>query len=368
MRNATEVCIERQDAASIDEKIDEPKEKKKRVWEIDFIRGVAILGMVIDHAIYDLANLQEFFYNYYSVGIDWINQMGISLTNWYNGGRQNFHNFAILFFLICGISSTFSKNNWKHSLKILLSSFVLSAGSYVIYHISYAVNHDSVLDFRLLFGVLYALGMGTLFVSLVPQIFIWAGKGIEFIKEKIAEKRGETYTKKKVESPSWIKWVYLGLGLSLIISWIIYTYSVVYPSHHITFNDPGEFWYWWIRKYDSASYEQAISLYSPQRSSNWFQAVFGLNFGDFVLCALGFRGVGSDFFSLIPWVGWTLIGAFLGKTIYKNKESLFPKLDGKWNKPFAWVGFKSLWVYILHQPLLVVLIAIVFCPMGYRFF
>ena len=369
MRTIEHIASQKTNQTFANETNNQEKSKKNRIWELDFIRGLTILGMVVDHGIYDLINLRGFFYNYDMIDLDWVNRMDIALIHWYNNGRQYFHNFAILFFLICGISSTFSKNNWKHALKILLSSLVLMIASYSIYHISFAFDQVGAIDFRLLFGTLYALGMGALFVSLIPQIFIWFGQWKEFIKEKSSLRRGENYTKKKVKEPTWTKWVYLGVGAGLILFWIIYTYTAIYPNSSAGYvRNFSDFWYWWIRKYDSAAYLRYVDLYSPQRASNWFAQIFGLNFNDFLLCAIGLKGVGSDFFSLIPWVGWTLIGAFLGKTIYKKKESLLPKLNGKWNKPFTWVGINSLWVYIFHQPLLIVLISIVFCPMGYRFF
>ncbi len=345
------------------EKSTAPIQKIKRVWEIDFIRGVAILGMVVDHFIWDLSSLHSFFFNYYEVDNPGVNRMCSALSDWYNGGRIYFHNLAIIFFLICGISSTFSRNNWKHSLKIFLSALLLFVATYSIYHISYALGDH--LDFRILFGVLYALAMGTLFVSLLPQIYVWIARLIEKAKERHASKRGSTYEKKKIDkAPDFIKWVYLGVGLALVVFWIVYSFEVNYKQLRGIEITPGNFWYWWMRKYDSAPY---VHLVAP-KTSDWFTNVFGMNFHDFALCFFGLRSVGSDFFSLIPWVGWTLIGAFIGKTVYAEKKSILPMLDGKWNKPFAYVGNKCLWIYVFHQVVLVIILAIVFCPMGYRFF
>lgn len=61
----------------------------------------------------------------------------------------------------------------------------------------------------------------------------------------------------------------------------------------------------------------------------------------------------SDYFPLLPHLGFFLLGAVIGKTLYRKKESLLPKLDGK---PvigfFQWCGRQSLWIYMLHQPIL----------------
>lgn len=355
-----------QETISSTNEIIDQKPKKKRIWEIDFIRGVAILGMCVDHLLWDLGNLNSFFFNFREVDIAWVNQMGIILRDWYNGGRQYFHNLAFLFFIICGISSTFSRNNWKHSLKIFVASLILFVGTYALYHVSYLIDPHSALDFRICFGVLYALAMGTLFVSLIPSFCHLVMVGIEKIKKTIKNKKGQEYTEREIaKKPSFTKWIYLGLGLALIISWIIVTYTVFYPAKGIQYDSFSTWWYYWIRKYDAAPY---VYLVSPAQAKDGWTAFFGLSFSDFMLSLVGLRSMGSDFFSLIPWVGWTLIGAFLGETVYKKKESLLPKLDGKWNKPFAWAGNQSLWIYIFHQVVWVILIALVFCPMGYRFF
>ena len=356
--------LETLDAKNQNQQIEKPK--KKRVWEIDFIRGVAILGMVVDHGIWDLANLQSFFSNFYKVNIDWVNQMTFVLSNWYQNGRQYFHNLAFLFFIITGISSTFSKNNWKHSLKIFLASLILFVFTYGIYHITYALDPNGAFDFRICFGVLYALSVGCLVVSLIPTICIQIEKLIQNIKAKCAERKNVAYEKKEIKSaPKYVKWIYLGLGIALICGWIIVTYTINYPNKGLKFNNFSTFWYYFIRMNDSAPY---LTLVGPSETTDFWAKIFGVNFGDWCLSALGFKSLGSDYFSLMPWVGWTLIGAFLGKTIYAKKESLLPKLDGKWNKPFAYAGNKSLWIYIFHQPFWIVILAIVFLPMGYRFF
>ena len=61
----------------------------------------------------------------------------------------------------------------------------------------------------------------------------------------------------------------------------------------------------------------------------------------------------SDYFPLHPNLGYFLIGAAIGKTLYRKKESLLPALAdyGIW-KPLCFLGRHSLWVYLLHQPIL----------------
>lgn len=62
----------------------------------------------------------------------------------------------------------------------------------------------------------------------------------------------------------------------------------------------------------------------------------------------------SDYFPLLPNFGYFLIGATLGKTVYRKKETLFPKINDQ-NPILRFLqgcGRHSLWIYLLHQPVL----------------
>ena len=91
----------------------------------------------------------------------------------------------------------------------------------------------------------------------------------------------------------------------------------------------------------------AVGLYFMYglRVDSPFLFPFGLMRWDFV---------SSDYFPILPNLGYFLIGAFLGKTLYAKKESLFPKANTKnlFIRFFLWWGKMSLPVYLLHQPLI----------------
>lgn len=62
----------------------------------------------------------------------------------------------------------------------------------------------------------------------------------------------------------------------------------------------------------------------------------------------------ADYFPLFPNLGWFLAGAVLGKTLYREKKTLFPNTDPKaWPiRALSWCGRQSLFIYLLHQPIL----------------
>lgn len=75
------------------------------------------------------------------------------------------------------------------------------------------------------------------------------------------------------------------------------------------------------------------------------------------LVPLGFvcRGFSSaDYFPLLPNFGFFLLGGVLGRTLYRKKESLLG--ESIRHNPIVvtlcFFGRQSLWIYLLHQPIL----------------
>ncbi len=307
-----------------------PKAAKERVWEIDFLRGAAILGMVIDHFIFDLGNLRGYFANFDSLASPGLSSFATMMNDYFYGPvRQFFHSLAFLFFVMSGISCSFSHNNFRHGGKILLFSGLITIFTYGLYFITYALG--SPMDIRILFGVLYVLGMGVLLVAVIQLI---PGS----------------------------KWIELGLGTAILLFGFIYGSLVNFKD---VIYDWGSFWKHFLYLFDSSPW---FGFYSVDAAPDGFAAVTGFTVPQFFASMFGFGKAGSDYFSLIPWIGFTLIGAFLGETLYKEKKSLLPKIDGRWHKPVDWFGSKSLYIYALHQPFWLLVLLVIFLPMGFRLF
>ncbi|MDK2799094.1 MAG: hypothetical protein PWP27_1983 [Clostridiales bacterium] len=108
---------------------------KRRIWEIDFIRGIAIVLMVVFHLVVDLKD-------FYSYDIEYLSGF------WYYVGKLS----AILFILISGVSSTFSKHNIKRgsvvfSFGLLLSviTFFYSPKDYIKFGILHFLGTSMIL-------------------------------------------------------------------------------------------------------------------------------------------------------------------------------------------------------------------------------
>ena len=87
----------------------------------------------------------------------------------------------------------------------------------------------------------------------------------------------------------------------------------------------------------------------------WFLFLPGVDFPWLMPLGLSWKGfVSSDYFPLLPYLGFFLAGALLGRTLYKNKCTLLPRVDPR--SPaiglLTFCGRHSLWIYMLHQPVL----------------
>ena len=116
-------------------------EKSNRIWEIDFIRGIALLLMIFFHIMYDLGDIYGYPVNYES-GVIWVI------------GRVS----AILFIIISGLSSTLSRNNPKRGLKVFAAALAISIVTYIAGR-----------DYLIKFGILHFLGVSMMIYPLLNK-------------------------------------------------------------------------------------------------------------------------------------------------------------------------------------------------------
>ena len=61
----------------------------------------------------------------------------------------------------------------------------------------------------------------------------------------------------------------------------------------------------------------------------------------------------SDYFPLLPHLGWYMLGTVLGRTVYADKKTRLPGTfrESAIARFFCWCGRQSLFIYLLHQPI-----------------
>jgi uncharacterized membrane protein len=92
----------------------------QRIWEIDFLRGLAIVLMVGYHLLFDLGEFR---------GVKRFLGFSTNLSSVAWSVAQYF--FAGLFVVVSGISCTLSRSNLRRSLKLLVVSLAVTVATYV---------------------------------------------------------------------------------------------------------------------------------------------------------------------------------------------------------------------------------------------
>lgn len=213
---------------------------QKRIWEIDLLRSIAIVLMIIFHTVYDLNAF---------LGID------VNYTSgfWYWEGKVS----ALLFIFLSGISSGFSRSHVKRGLITLALGLGISAVTYFVLG-----------DMYIRYGILHFLGTCMLLYPLLAPINPWVlaalSAGIAYLAGPV---RG-----------------------------VIVKTSLLLPL------------------------------------------------------GLRYRGFATvDYYPLIPYLAVFLLGIIAYKLYYHKRRSLFAfSLE---NRFISWTSSKSLWIYVLHQPL-----------------
>lgn len=231
----------------------------KRIWELDFLRGLFLIGMIAFHFTYDLVHLFDL--------VDLTSPVSKALYQFGNdwGGTP--------FLFISGICVSFSSRPVRRGLEVIGGGMLISLVTVGMYLLGFA---DKAII--IYFGVLHCIGVCML---LWPVL-------------------------KKLPTPV------------LLIMGILMAAVGLYLRNHVWVDFP------WL-----------IPLGIPSRTF-----------------------ASSDYFPLLPNLGYFLIGSALGRWLYPSRKTLFPQINGDILplRFFRFFGEHSLQIYLLHQPILAALI------------
>lgn len=284
---------------------------KKRIWEIDFIRGIIIIGMLIDHFFFDFLGLFTKS-NFINLPQFYLELHSFANAYWVHPARVAIRLVGIFFlFLLSGISTHFSRNSLRRSFIVIGAGAIISIAFVVV---SKMTGSTSDLVFM---GAVMGIGVCMLLYSLFRMAF---GRF------------------KKI-----YKWLLLGISLAILIPWIFISRNVA--------TNTSVFWFYYNGYAGSIEHAYLIDMWPTQI---WEVLI-------------GTRYFGSDWVGLFPNLGYFFLGAFISETVYKNRKSLLGKYNEKANKvtiPVVFAGRYSLWFYLLHQVVYIVVLALLALILG----
>ncbi len=267
------------------------KNRKNRIFELDVLRGLSILLVVVDHLMVD----------FYAVfGTQWLASGNEFLIRLFEIGEIYCHSwtrsiwrpsFLFIFFSLSGLCTAFSRNNFVRGLKLSAVAIAIS----LVTEIGSSIFNS---DMFILFGVVHCF-------AVIMLIFAT----IQFLLQKLLNSFLKENTTKYICSV-----IYLILGIVFLII-------------HINFN---------ISLYDFNEYGMCFFTDSKLLgmfffASNWWTL---------------------DYFPLFPFISFFFLGAGLSHLIYKNKKSLFASIDdGVWHLPLSIPGRYSIIFYLVGQVL-----------------
>lgn len=232
--------------------------QKNRIWELDALRGICILGMMVVHFVFDLNEFAG---------------LGLTMPGWFDFCQRYGH---ILFILISGTCATLASRSFRRGVIVFCAGLLVTGVT--LFMVCVLKFNRSLSIF---FGILHLLGICMMLFPLFKKLPVWA---------------------------------LAVLGASFVALGV------------------------WLAALEPV----AVSFPSAQ----------GLLLG-----AIGIRPAGfysGDYFPIFPNLGWFLLGAVLGRTAYRRRESLLPKVNADFFllRFFRFCGRHSLWIYLLHQPVL----------------
>lgn len=278
--------------------------KKQRMWELDFFRGFAIIMVVWDHL---MINLAVFGRVWSGSGVDWLMKMSAFARDYQASDLRLFWRpvFLFIFFAVSGIATAFSKNNMIRGLKLAAVAIGVSIFTHFI-------DKFSSSEVFILFGVLHCLAT----IIVIYALTAYLVEGIIRIVSYFIKKEYSEQIKK-------IALAVLCLSLAGVFYWI-----------HLKFN---------------------ASLYA----TSYYAAYIETDKGWMGLFFYVYEWATADYFPLFPFISFFFFGAGLTQFLYPQKKSLMPSLDGKWHLPFTIAGRHSLLIYLGSQVIMYALLVLV---------
>ncbi len=273
--------------------------QKTRCWELDFMRGFAILMVLLDHTMFDISNI---FGSAWRISDSAILCELYNLASWYVDSQLRAYGwvfFVFVFFFVSGICTSFSRSNILRGLKLVAVAGLISLVTYVIQE---GFNYSYMFIWL---GVIHCLSFTVMFYAIVQLI-------IALIARQSKQR----------------KYALLITTVALVI--VSFVLNMCYN----------------VSLYDMAYYGSTAPYTSKLA-------------GIFVYTRNVWYTTAPDYFPILPFFCFFMFGAVIGQTVYRKRTSLLPKVDLKITKPFSFCGRHSLLIYLGIQVIMLPILYLV---------
>jgi len=263
--------------------------------------------IVFGHAMYSFAEVLPVIWDV--LNVKYFTKMpDLGWDYWEWNFREVVRIFVITaFFVLCGISCTFSRSNLKRGIKTFGVAIAIT-------FVTTTVDRFFNAGVTIRFGVIHMLSIAMILYAVIDKL----GALIQKIK--------------KNNVTLWIRRLLPGaVGIIILVIYFAMWGELKLSGDRIGFNC-------------------TVTVNSDNKFGNLLFVLMYVN------GAKGFYS--ADFFPLLPYVAIVLMGSIFGWIIYHTgAKNYLSRLDGDWNKGVCFVGKHSIIVYLTHQ---VVIIGVLF--------
>jgi len=350
------------------------KNKKVRVWEVDFLRGLCIVLMLFDHLMYNFAFMPSMTQNFWQTANQFfIDGFRLGQFYWTMRARTIIRvTVVFLFLFLSGISCSFSKNNGKRFFKMLAAAGIVMVAT---------LGLDLLTNggMFILFGILHIMAFSIGFYCLVKLCFrkftpiacflfgaiiVGLGFTIQFYEMNgLSRLWNDRWT--DLRQFWWIAVLSFAVMAFFLITVFIKKFSkkIVYEKKNRANAGGTENIPQFAKKRPNGrknlfliEYAIVVALIAgfilmyalfpraPMEYNSWHY---------FCSLFIGTGSFGADFYGIFPFMGVFLLGAATGSVVYRKKRSLLPKAEKLWftQGGYAQVGRNAIWMYLSHQVL-----------------
>lgn len=288
---------------------------KERFWEIDFLRGLCVCLMIVDHLMFCLYDILPFVNDMFGTNL-FAGAEQVGRWYWVWDLRILVRQVVItMFFMLCGVSCTLTRGNFRRG--VLLA--IVAAGITAVTHV--VETQFGLAGATVLFGVIHMIAAGVFLYAFVDNAAIAVG-------DVLGQGKASRIAREA------LRYIPALVGVGLLVWYFTQCSYVTYE---------GGIWY--IHETIPASGELYDDLFR-----SLFVYVNNFNFGAY----------SGDYFPILPFAALILVGGALGRLIYHTqaKYALAP-LDGAWNRGVCFIGRHAAFVYVAHM--IVIPVALFVC-------